>query len=588
MHLSKISLPLKQPPLRVGIWLEAHPGPGFSHEGLVRLLSLIMNNSDPAAVQYYLTAPHWMRQTLETYVAQELQQTNGKKVFVLTPRRPRSWVTQHLALKPPQRKDPLSPASSSRMVRKKRTTPPALQLYNLVFNRRRMIYTLALLVLLSPLLTAIVVIEALVFALRASYPKLKSRIPRTPFVNTLLRLWRARPNVRAARPRLIQSVKDRLRQSAHARVFAEQTLATEFYALVKYVNRRDLVDCWFTINPTSKYAALLKQPLVTLFADFVFFDYPTGFDQRLIAHCYKSCELTLNRAARVICVSNFVRDRHLSRFDVPKSKSVVIQHACWDGYYAYEQYRTKTPQSRKCAADIIRTYLRSDEARQPWSETMRKLLDPYLRDFPFEDVGYILVSTQNRPYKNVMMLCRAFQIALRQRYADLKIVNTFSFDIMGGDDVSRFVREQSLHWDILSIPRVPPDVHAALYHAAKFTVHPSLFEGGANVAAFYEGNSVDTPCLAADSFAMREARETGLIDPDYYAEMTFDPYSINDLVAKLIDFDARTDYHTERQRTSFNTMRKRRTWQDASKDYLRVFQDAATEGALPAKGLAAV
>jgi len=51
---------------------------------------------------------------------------------------------------------------------------------------------------------------------------------------------------------------------------------------------------------------------------------------------------------------------------------------------------------------------------------------------------------------------------------------------------------------------LPRDVHAAFYHCAALTVHPSIFEGGLGPFPFYESVSVGTPCLFADGPHVRE------------------------------------------------------------------------------------
>src|SRR5690349_16153633 len=136
MFLSKNSLP-PEAPLRVGVWFETNPGQGFSHEGLVRLLTLIINNSDARQVRFCLAAPHWLTKTLKEYVAEEIVQKKNEKAYVMPANKAQSWLTQHIFKK--------ARISSSPMIAWRRLAKNMVYgFYDLVFNRRHMISSIIL------------------------------------------------------------------------------------------------------------------------------------------------------------------------------------------------------------------------------------------------------------------------------------------------------------------------------------------------------------------------------------------------------------------------------------------------------------
>jgi glycosyltransferase involved in cell wall biosynthesis len=98
-----------------------------------------------------------------------------------------------------------------------------------------------------------------------------------------------------------------------------------------------------------------------------------------------------------------------------------------------------------------------------------------------------------------------------------------------GERLTHLVHNTGMGLDALSLPDLPPDVHAALYHCAMVTVHPSFFEGGIGVFPFAESVSLGTPCLMARGPHSLEFLEQ---EPTY-EPFIFDPYNVEALVALI-------------------------------------------------------
>src|SRR5262249_44967610 len=143
----------------------------------------------------------------------------------------------------------------------------------------------------------------------------------------------------------------------------------------------------------------------------------------------------------------------------------VIPHAMID-YTAdcpalEELERLKSPEAtiREAGAAVINQYL----VRK--SVQTRRMLSPkhpdvqmlqYLEGLSFDDITYVFCSTQNRSYKNIMNLAKAMRLLIRERYRDIKLVMTGYMNFNDpADAIAQYVRHEQLHWDVVSIPRVP-------------------------------------------------------------------------------------------------------------------------------------
>jgi glycosyltransferase involved in cell wall biosynthesis len=322
-------------------------------------------------------------------------------------------------------------------------------------------------------------------------------------------------------------------------------MATDgFEDLAKFANANVHVDGWLTPFPSFQYAKLLNAPLTVVFPDAIPKVFPVfGANAWGSDGAHKAWEEVvremLDAADRVITFSNHVAKGHAGRlFNVPSSKIAVIPHAPPD-LSALLPFVGRNQATLGHAADLLREHC----ADRGWL---------YLRDFPFEQVPFIAVSTQDRVTKNIQLAARALQVLLCEQRHDLKVVMTAPLHF--GSEwtaLPSVIEEAMTHMDIVSVPDLPRNVHAALLHCAAVTVHPSIFEGGHAPFPFYESVSVGTPCLMAWGPHVQELAE----EEPSIIEFTFDPNDTDGLAELIKDAIARRDEILEQQQAIFGRLK---------------------------------
>ena len=220
--------------------------------------------------------------------------------------------------------------------------------------------------------------------------------------------------------------------------------------------------------------------------------------------------------------------------------------------------------ARVAALDIIHLYCRLKHSQSTWTS---RLPHGYVCDFPFDEVPYLFVSSQIRPNKNFFNLLKAYEFVLRRRYRNLKLVITGDL-IAEGLGLKGLIHERGLDLDVVSLPNIPLDVHAAFYHLATLTIVPTLFEGGFPFQ-FSESMSVGTPVVMSDIAATRELLPDNLVE-----RMLFDPTDPHSMAARIewaLDncaalFDLQKPFYEDMQT---------RTWDKVANEYLEVFREVA-------------
>ena len=347
----------------------------------------------------------------------------------------------------------------------------------------------------------------------------------------------------------------------------EGVIEHEFDRLARKASRRRDVQVWFVPYPGSVNARLIRAPLVVAVPDLVYLDFPSTFDTRWACKVDREIRDVTHRAAATVSYSEYVRDRHVvEHLGVDRARTRVIPHAplACDQHLA-EALRTHDGDMRRAAASVIRDYLKDAEGDLLWSPNIPP---EYLTDFPFDEVDFLFVSSQIRPSKNYMNLFRAYETVLRRHYRNVKLVTTgrLKYESSGIQD---FVKDRHLELDILSIPNMPSDVHAAFFHLAALTVVPTFFEGGFPFP-FSESLSVGTPVIMSSIPVTRE-----VVPPELAKVMLFDPYDVEDMTGRILwALDHRREL-LEQQRP-FAEQLKRRTWKQVADEYLAVFQGVAS------------
>jgi len=301
--------------------------------------------------------------------------------------------------------------------------------------------------------------------------------------------------------------------------------------------------------------------------DAVYADFPVAFTSCGMLTRHRRIQESVDRAAAVISYNEDVRHRHAIRLlGVAPHDARVIRHAPMNvSTYLPKDLRSEAgPKSRKALADLLRKHFLQLHRTQP---SHGPLDDRYLAEFPFEDVKYLFVSSQVRQHKNLFNLLSAFEVLLRERYLSLKIFTTGNL-ADAPPDVRTMIAERGLHIDVISVPDLPSDVHAAFYRLAELTVVPTLFEGGFPFP-FTESLSVDTPVVMSDIPAVREVLPpqlvpTALFDP-------YDPQSIADRIQWALEHRAEL---LEQERSVYTALTER-TWDDVAQEYIDVLRSVA-------------
>lgn len=328
--------------------------------------------------------------------------------------------------------------------------------------------------------------------------------------------------------------------------------------LADYANGYVDVECWLSIFPQFRFATRLEKPLTVIFPDAIpkvfheFSDMAWGFNgNHSVWESY--IREVLASADHVVVFSRHVRDEQLGKiFGISADMVTVVPHAPPDlaPTLPFVKNRARSQSSLAIAAEMLREIA-----------VERDLA--YLYDFPFEEVPYIAISTQDRVTKNNRLIVDAALRLIRDDRADLKIISTAPLHF-GADwtPLPGYLEGALAKRDLVSMTDLPRDCHAALLHCAVLTVHASLFEGGHAPFPFYESISVGTPCLMAHGPHMAEL----IVEEPGLSEFVFDPNDAGGLAQLIKKTVLERESAVKKQRAIFERLAKR-TWADVSLGY---------------------
>jgi glycosyltransferase involved in cell wall biosynthesis len=338
---------------------------------------------------------------------------------------------------------------------------------------------------------------------------------------------------------------------------ANQT-AQSFDELAHFANRHVHVTCWLSLFPNQISLRLLTAPVCTIFPDAIglaYHDFSDGawVEQAPPVQWRDRVRRTLKACSGVITFSDHVaRDQVMAIFGEDKTRIKVIPHAppSLDGILPFAQGGIRTPETRFRAAQRLRDHA-------------ARVGDCYLIDFPFEHVRFAAISTQDRVTKNIKIAVNAVDWIVRELHDDFKVITTAQLHYgTHWTPTLQTIASAQLHFDVLSMPDLPRDVHASLYHCAELVVHTSVFEGGRGVFPFYEAISVGTPCLMADGPHVAELLEQA---PEM-GKFVFDPHDAIGLAALMLSCSAERDRVTSAQAATYANLACR-TWDEVAREY---------------------
>lgn len=338
----------------------------------------------------------------------------------------------------------------------------------------------------------------------------------------------------------------------------DSTVSNSFPQLAAFANKSVTVEGWIVLYPQFQHALLLDAPVAAIFPDGIPVAYPTvdagawgpaGYHVRW----RDAVQALLNGADHVITFSEHVARDHGARlFGVPSQRIRVIPHAPPNlGHLApYVQNRQRTPESRRKAGDILRAYAAEKQIA-------------HLDDFPFEEVDYVAISTQDRVTKNIRVVAESVRALVREQRVNLKMFMTAPVHFGATwTPLPALLEREMFAADLISMTDLPRDVHAAFYHCAALAVHSSIFEGGRGVFPYYEAVSVGTPCLMADGPHTREL----IFGSPSLAQYVFDPNDAKGLAEQIRHVLAHRDTVQAIQSAEYEALSKR-TWVDVAREY---------------------
>ena len=340
----------------------------------------------------------------------------------------------------------------------------------------------------------------------------------------------------------------------------ENGRAESFAELAEFANRSVAVDAWISIFPNQLAACRLIKPVSIIFPDAIGLDY---HDFNALAWSRQGHTVIWRNNVRqqlphihnIITFSKHVAEQQvIKHFDVAPDRIRVIPHAppTLDGILPFVKDGQRDDKSRFYAAEMLR-----------WHARRRGLA--YLADFPFEHVRYVAVSTQDRVTKNLRIVADAIQRITRDEGGDIKAIVTAQINFEANHTpLPRVISAAQMQLDVVSMPDLPREIHAAFLHCAEIAVHPAVFEGGRGVFPYYEAISVGTPCLMAAGPHVSEF----VTDAPDMLPYVFDPSDATAL-ARMINFvSSERESVTAKQAKIFARLRERQ-WDMVADEYAR-------------------
>jgi len=348
-----------------------------------------------------------------------------------------------------------------------------------------------------------------------------------------------------------------LKHGILARIIYSELRHRELSKLIRIINSKPEISVWFVPTLFWPEIKAIKAKKIIAAPDVVFVDFPTYFSDQASAQTYQRIAETISAGDHFICYSEHVKQKHLvEAFSVSPDKITVISHGSIDLSVLFTKNAIKKTgmTQRHQSIQILRNYQKCELQQHP-----------YLFDYNISDMRFIFYSSQLRPYKNFHNLVRAYEILLRERFVNIKLIVTG--DIKSDPELYQYILDKRLQFDVISLYDVPAEVLAALNHLAVCAVNPTLFEGGFPFT-FTEAYSVGTPSIMSAIPAVT----ADVKDENLRQHMLFDPYDLNDMVNKI---EWAIKNHTklfELQAPLYQTF-KQRNWNLVAKEYVNLLTD---------------
>lgn len=350
-----------------------------------------------------------------------------------------------------------------------------------------------------------------------------------------------------------------IKNTSYVHYIYNQLRKAEFKKLNQKINAQPNIYCWFVPALFWPEIASIKGHKIVSAPDIVFLDFPSMFSNYNTQVTYQNIMKVIDAADHFVCYSDYVKQKHLIEpFQIEANKISVIKHGGIDLQQDLEN-RT-TLDTKEFALSILNDYQNTHLSHSR-----------YLCDFNFSDTRFIFYSSQIRPHKNFLSLVKAYEILLRKRFINVKLIVTAN--IYNDAIISDYITSRRLQYDIIALPNVPSKVLAALNHLAICAVNPTLFEGGFPFT-FAEAYSVGTPSI----MSMIPVVTAEIHDAELKEKMLFDPYNLQDMVNKMEWGILNHEKLYAMQKPLYDQL-SQRSWEAVADEYITLLENYTPDAA---------
>lgn len=335
--------------------------------------------------------------------------------------------------------------------------------------------------------------------------------------------------------------------------------------LVKKVNRSDKESIWFIPALFWPQIKDIKKLKVVCAPDLVTEEFPALFANTAYRKtAAERCRSVLINEKYFITYCDYMkRNLLIDRYCKDSANVIAIPHInnSMSEYITMPKEWTKRLNSTK---DFTQAFARS---RILDIKRLDAIVDKrYIETFDTAGIRFIFYASQNRPYKNILNLVKAYEFLLRKRYINFKLVMTCDLLITDAKGILDYIIDHRLEYDVLAFNNVTVQQLAGLYKCADLVVNPTLYEGGFPFT-FGEGMSVGTPSVMGDIPQTRD-----VVEPYGIAEdMLFDPYDWKNM-ADRIEYGLMHREELYQKELPLYRELEKRTGDVVAEDYVRAFE----------------
>lgn len=545
-----------------GIYLAYAPSLDLRHEGLGRYLAAFVKGASLRDdVRFVLVCPSWSRTGIAELFASE-GVPEGKLEIISPAKKPIVLRVYEAYLERKKRN------KKSRLVQWLGARVTALKNSLINHVEQRLVTTQSLLGVLGLLieglvaLTAVVVVSPVVLAVLFGLGLV--RIPK--ITRLILRRFFRRFSVVSSRVGgAVQEPKD----DAFVFRLYKRMESIESEKMLKLISGQSKVKAWY--SPTAFWPAFnrINAPRLMCVPDVVLSDFPvefSGLGGDRYMQTFESVRRSIQTGQHFITYSEAIKwETLVDQYSVNPADVTVIHHA------PNMLHKWVTTRGFSDLAETSKHYC--------WtllSAAMRKSSNRhYTSGFRNSSFKFLFYASQFRPNKNLLMLLRAYEYLLRNKFLSHKLILT-------GDPekfsvVKKFISEHGLQNDVLCLYGLSVQELAACYKLADLAVNPSLSEGGCPFT-FTEALSVETPVVMARIAVTEEI----LDQPELQDTTFFDPYDWKDMAFRIEWALSHREELLELQKNIYQRLIQR-TWTDVVNEHITVLETISKEGGIPSE-----